>query len=156
MSNSNVAFLLESFHFNNFSVEELIKKAEAEDNRLALALYETAKEEIEEEIEAKYADPEADSAIHAPTAVDYIVYEAEWIKDEDNNRYIFGDFNEDTNVYNNHVEIEVLGGRKYKIRIAYDFLGESEFSEVVSGLKEAKEAAKRKALNIAAKGELGI
>lgn len=152
---SNADFMLEKLSLSNFSSEELLRKAEDEGNELAAHLYEVAVEETREMVEAACKINEDELPFCIPDNVNYIVYDAEWNK-VDEGRFIFGDFNRDINVYNNHVEVEHIGSRRYRVLIEHGSLGEERYETIIGGLKEAKVVAEKAALDFAAKRELGV
>src|SRR5690554_2893304 len=100
------AFILEDMALANFTADELLKKAEREENALAVRLYHIGQEEAEETFEENMSG----NSIHE--AVDYLIKcitdKSCWQKDTDGSWYLTA-LHRDTNVFMHRSEERRVG-----------------------------------------------
>lgn len=147
-------FILEEMALQNFTSDELIKKAEREENALAVRLYHLGKEEAIEEVEENMSG----GSIHK--AVDYLVKcmadKSCWQKDTDDSWYLTA-LHRDTNVFMHHVGIEKTNRAKvYKVYIESGPSGENVWWQDFEGLAHAKKQAIDHAIKFACHGDLKV
>lgn len=149
-----------NIRYENLTYNELYSLAEQTDNELALALDVNCRSLADDEAEAKYSeDYKVDNgemisrAGIAETCV-HIFTEAEWHKHDSAKEWWLGAFDRDTNVCSNHIGIESLSDRRYKVYAEYGPCGEGHKEIVVVGLKNAYHEGKLLAAEIAGQSEL--
>jgi len=147
-------FILEDMALANFTADELLKKAEREENALAIRLYRIGQEEVEEAFEENMSG----DSIHE--AVDYLIKcitdKSCWQKATDGSWYLTA-LHRGTNVFMHHVGIEKTDRAKvYKVYIESGKSGEDLWWVDCDGLANAKQKAIETAIELACHGNLKV
>lgn len=137
--------------YNNLSLNELETRAYSENNLLALAIYDELESEVQNAVsEATTPDDDDYTAADRVEAVEYLLTEAVWLKNE-SGYYVQG-FHEDTHPNHHHITITKRGSA-WQIEIHCDGYGETVYGETVSGnFKKAQTEAIKAAIRLLKKG----
>lgn len=141
---------------NVLSLDQLAHKADCEDNLLALAILDKLDNEIQEAVELATEKNDADysyEVFDAVNAVEWLVFEAEWYKVEENRLtkdkivYMLQGLHEDTNPYNNQIKLwKYKGIDTWNLETNGGQYGESIETDKfhAAGFKEAQQKAVKK------------
>ena len=143
----------------NYNAKELLNIAEREDNQVAIQLYTAGYDQAVEEYDQAENDRYENSDFPPVTdsekfdLINWLYTEAQFEKTSDG-VYKLDGFNEDTNLYNNQVRVEKVGGRTYRVVINCQAYGEHEESGTIDGLANAKSEAIKLAVKLIIEGRL--
>lgn len=153
---------------NILSLDQLAHKADCEDNLLALAILDKLEDEIQEAVEEATTENDADYSYKVYDAIDAVQFllAAEWHKVEETKQtkdviiYRPQGLHEDTNPYNNHIELsKYKGSDVWRLKVCAGQYGEDvaslKFNAV--GFKDAQKQAVQDIISLIGKGaELNV